>query len=131
MTELIGHNIPPASGQSFAVVKLSRLPPSANNLFATSQRGRFKTKHYKGWLEQAGCELKQQRPGHVPGHYAMTVTAGKVAKRRDLSNLLKALEDLLVTHSVVEDDSLAQKIIIEWGLTPGVHIMVASTKGVG
>lgn len=130
MSNLIGHNNPP-SAQQFAVVKLSRLPPSANNLFATSQRGRFKTKHYKGWLEQAGWELKQQRPGHVPGHYAMTVTAGKVAKRRDLSNLLKALEDLLVKHSVVEDDSLAQKIIIEWGLTPGVHIMVASTKGVG
>ena len=111
-----------------ATVKFSRLPPSANNLFATGPRGRFKSKHYKGWLEAAGWELKQQKPGHVAGPYAMTVTAGRVAKRRDLSNLLKALEDILVAHGVVEDDALAQKIVIAWGATPGVHIMVASTK---
>ena len=66
--------------------------------------------------------------GKVLGPYCMTVNAGRVAKRRDLSNLLKALEDILVTHGVVEDDSLVQKIVIAWSQEPGAQVMIASTK---
>ncbi len=36
-------------------------------------------------------------------------------KRRDLDNLLKAPNDLLVEHGIIEDDSLIHRISAEWG----------------
>lgn len=116
---------PPAQ---IVTVRLSSLPPSANNLYVNSPRGRFKSKTYRAWLEKSGWEIKEQRPGSVAGPYGMTVTMGRVAKRRDLSNTIKGLEDLLVTHRIIEDDSLAQTIRISWASEPGVVCMICATK---
>lgn len=114
----------------YAVITLSELPPSANALFANSPRGRFKTTKYKNWLYDAGEELKDQKPPHIPGPYAIEFRFGRTKKRRDLDNCIKAAGDILVAHRVVEDDSLCRKITAEWVSEPGVHIMVVSTKEV-
>ena len=114
--------------QQIAIVKLSELPPSTNALFANKPGGRFKTTAYKDWLSAAGWELKAQRPGHVAGPYAITMTFGRVNRRSDLDNLIKASQDLLVAHGVVEDDRYAQRIVAEWGQVEGVHIQVCATK---
>ena len=119
-----------ASAQ-YAVITLSELPPSTNALFANSSRGRFKTPAYKAWIHSAGWELREQRPASVTGSYALEMRFGRKNKRRDLDNNIKAVSDLLVSHRVVEDDSLCRKITAEWVSEPGVHIMVVSTKGVG
>jgi len=119
------------SNAQYAVVTLSELPPSTNALFANSSRGRFKTPAYKAWIVSAGWELREQHPAAVPGPYALEMRFGRKNKRRDLDNNIKAVSDLLVSHRVVEDDSLCRKIVAEWVTEPGVHIMVASTKGVG
>jgi len=115
----------------YAVIKLTDLPPSANALFANRRGGRFKTPAYKNWLLSAGWEIQAQKPPHIPGPYAITFRFGRTKKRRDLDNCIKAAGDILVTHRVVEDDSLCRKIVAEWVTEPGVHIMVVSTKEVG
>lgn len=118
----------------YASIQLSASPPSINHAYVNNkesgQKGRFKSSAYKAWERLAGTELETQRPGYVEGPYALTVAFGRVDKRSDLGNLEKPLSDLLVRHYVVKDDSLAQKIVLEWGTLPGVHIMVVSTKEV-
>lgn len=112
----------------FAVITLSELPPSVNNLYAHGRLGRFKTPRYKTWIEAAGWEIKDQKPKQVVGPYGIMMRFGRQNKRRDLDNNIKAVSDLLVAHRIVEDDSLCRKIEAEWVAEPGVHIMVISTK---
>ena len=116
------------NAQQIAIVSLSALPPSVNSMFANRPGGRFKTKAYKDWLTLAGHELNRQKPGRVAGPYAVTFTFGRVNKRADLDNIIKASADLLVSHGVVDDDRFAQRIVAEWGPVEGVHIQICSTK---
>lgn len=92
------------------------LPPSVNNLYANVPKvGRVKTKRYRTWLNAAGWELKTQRPQPVVGHYTMTLLLQRPDnRRRDCSNAIKAVEDLLVTHGILSDDSLALSLTIRW-----------------
>ena len=115
-------------GAQIVTVKLADLPPIVNSMFANRPGGRYKTKAYRDWLNAAGWELASQKPGHVAGPYAITLTFGRKNKRSDLDNLIKASQDLLVSHRVIEDDRFAQRIIAEWGQVEGVHIQVCSTK---
>jgi Holliday junction resolvase RusA-like endonuclease len=99
------------------------IPPSANNLFPTGKNGkRFKSKEYAAWQEAAGWELKAQwsaRPRHVQpiaGKFTIACDFGRFAdkRRRDLGNREKGVMDLLVTHGVIADDSLAEEMTLRW-----------------
>jgi crossover junction endodeoxyribonuclease RusA len=61
-------------------------------------------------------ELKiQARSERVVGAYKLTILAVKPDKRkRDLGNLEKAVSDILVTMSIVEDDHLCEWLEIKW-----------------
>ena len=37
-------------------------------------------------------------------------------RRRDISNVVKALEDLLVSHNIMTDDSQVQGVNVQWSL---------------
>lgn len=104
-----------ASAKQVVLIDLP-LPPSVNQLYRNAPgRGRVKTDRYKTWINAAGWELKSQRPRRLSGSYALTMLCERKDKRRrDLGNLIKAVEDLLVTHHVVEDDSRCEKIALEW-----------------
>lgn len=92
------------------------LPPSVNHLYRNVPgKGRVKTDRYKTWITAAGWEMKGRRLPRLTGPYVLTMLCErKKGRRRDLSNLVKAIEDFLVTHRVIEDDSLCQKITLEW-----------------
>lgn len=77
-------------------------PPSANNLYPGRAR-RFKSPAYKAWLVDAGLALNLQRPDRVAGPYALVLRL-PAAMRGDVSNRIKAVEDLLVKHGVTPDD---------------------------
>ena len=104
------------------------LPPSTNNLFATVSRKRVKSQAYTRWLSAAGWELKAQNPEPIKGRFHFTMVVYPPDKRRrDLDNLLKAPLDLLKTHGVIEDDSLAQSISVSWSESPMIvpaHVRV-------
>ena len=96
------------------------LPPSVNALYRNRKkdgkgRGRIKTERYNTWLNAAGWELNQQKPPKVKGNYILWLYCERPDKRRrDLGNLLKAMEDLLTDLGVIEDDSLAVEIHLYW-----------------
>lgn len=93
-------------------------PPTVNTLFVNNPktRGRFPSKAYKAWQEEAGKALLKQSPlPTFSGPISLTFTYGRPDKRRrDIFNLVKAPEDLLVKHGVIEDDSLVEKGTVQW-----------------
>jgi Holliday junction resolvase RusA-like endonuclease len=93
-------------------------PPSSNSLYANSENGgRFKTKEYTDWLDEAGWRLQEQRPGRIAGRYVIEIEIPRAAdnRRRDLGNREKAVSDLLVRQRVIADDNLAERIVSVWG----------------
>lgn len=91
-------------------------PPSVNNLFLNVRRGgRIKSPRYRAWIEEAGLLLNSQ---HVPPHDGNVFITYRVNRpdnrRRDLSNCVKAVEDLLVTHGIIKDDSMIDGFEIKW-----------------
>jgi crossover junction endodeoxyribonuclease RusA len=110
-------------------------PPSVNASRAAVRGRLISTAQYRSWLQAAAWEVKRvvamsyDRKG-VKGPYALTVkVCPPDRRRRDLGNLLKALEDGLVKGGAVEDDHLCQRIEIEWDAeTVGVTATVMTTK---
>lgn len=82
-------------------------PPSTNALFANvPKRGRVKTKEYATWRNNAGWELKAQRPPKFTGPVTIEVELCHPQGRAfDPDNRLKAPLDLLKEHGVIIDDT--------------------------
>ncbi len=80
-------------------------PPSTNNLFANKKngRGRFITPEYDAWREENGYSLNRQAVGSIRGAVGIDIML-QTGRRQDLSNCIKAVEDLLVTYGVIEGD---------------------------
>jgi crossover junction endodeoxyribonuclease RusA len=105
-------------------------PISTNALWRPRPGGMCKTVAYKDWLTEAGLVLNTQRPGRIEGAYTMTIRVSK-AWRGDLDNAAKATSDLLQAHQVIENDRLAQRVVIERADVPGVSICVSAIDGDG
>ncbi len=79
----------------------------------------YTSAEYKAWINEAYVAWLQQRNQlsvkSVHGRYSITVYAHPPDKRhRDLGNLEKVISDFLQTVAVVDDDSLACRIVLEW-----------------
>lgn len=109
-------------------------PPTTNNLFVNVGKGRKKSTEYRAWLDRAGLEIMAQRPQlatrNIAGAYTFSLVAERPdRRRRDLSNLCKPVEDLLVSMGLLSDDSDAESIELRWsGIEPKkpgrVHVTV-------
>ena len=86
-------------------------PPTTNNLFVNAgKRGRVRSQAYEMWLQLAGLRIKDSHRRNF-GHYALHICLKRPDKRRrDLGNFEKAVSDLLVSHGVVKDDSLCERL---------------------
>lgn len=95
-------------------------PVSTNNLFKNLTRGgRAKTERYTAWLAEAALALRGQRAVAIKGSFRLRLSLERPDwRRRDLSNLIKAPEDFLVSQGIIEDDSFAQSIHVEWADVP-------------
>ena len=89
------------------------VPPSTNNLYVNIERGRTRSKSYNSWLNAAGWELKIQKVPTFPRKVAIRLSCPR-NKKRDLSNHLKSVEDLLVKHRVISDDKHVEHIEMDW-----------------
>lgn len=90
-------------------------PPGVNNLFNNGAKGRYPTDRYKAWRKLAADALKIQKPKPVEGPFTLSIKLHKPDRRkRDLDGLLKAPLDALVEAGLIQDDSLAMKISLEW-----------------
>jgi Holliday junction resolvase RusA-like endonuclease len=115
-------------------------PPSINGAYRNVPKiGRVKTKAYKVWEVEASISAKMQAgTAKVDGPYAFHMRADRPdRRRRDLSNLIKVTEDLVVRLGFVEDDSYCQRIKVSWSDAPPradaqVTVWLISTKdGIG
>ena len=116
------------------VIETVHVAPSVNALFGTnwSTKKRFATKPYEDWQKAAGWDFNGK--GHIAGEYRLVVTIDKraVGVRSDLSNRIKAIEDLLVKHGIVDDDHLCVHLAALWQPLPnrGMRIEVIPETGV-
>lgn len=105
-------------------------PPSANRIwrFVPGQPTPLKSAEYRTWLKAAKAECWGARG--VQGHFHLRIIAtAPDRRRRDLDNLCKPVADLLTQAGLIEDDSLAQSIHLEWTATPvkGGSVLVTVT----
>jgi crossover junction endodeoxyribonuclease RusA len=93
-------------------------PPSVNNLFSNSVRGRFKTPKYKAWLQEAGWRIREQMAAdgcdRVPGRVVVMIGVERTNLRADLDNQAKAVLDLLTAHHVIDDDRFVTGLVLAW-----------------
>jgi Holliday junction resolvase RusA-like endonuclease len=78
-------------------------PPSTNNLFATVGKRRIVSKDYAAWRIENGWEIQRLRPGRLAGPVRLDIKL-QTGRKADASNCIKAIEDLLVTHGVIDGD---------------------------
>lgn len=104
-----------ARGRTAAVRYTLPYPPSVNGLFFNASKGRVKTDAYRAWRRAGGEAILVQGRKHVHGPVSLCVALVRPDKRRrDLSNTLKSIEDLLVEMQVIDDDSLVTRISVQW-----------------
>jgi Holliday junction resolvase RusA-like endonuclease len=92
-------------------------PPSVNGMYATNfkTKRRFKSKKYSEWLLASEAALMTQRLEGFLGPIQVDIAVGKQDKRKeDISNRIKAVEDFLVSHKIIEDDSLITRVSAWW-----------------
>lgn len=83
-------------------------PPSVNALYFNrwqkGKRGRGKTNQYRNWLKEADRWLLWQKKsiGQVRGKLELQIKFPKT--RKDTTNMLKAVEDYLVSREITGDD---------------------------
>jgi Holliday junction resolvase RusA-like endonuclease len=117
------------------VVRLNLpFPPSVNALWRKGRTGMYRSPSYMTWLNSAGYMLNAQHPGCIDGNYAIRIDLErKDNKRRDCDNFIKACSDLLITHGVITDDSLAEMVTVRWsprvtGCRVSVRAVAAAPK---
>jgi len=86
------------------------LPPSANNMFVNLKgRGRAKSAAYKAWSDDARYHVitawrAAGKPEWPAAPMQIHFRLGLEGRKRDASNCLKAVEDILVRELPVPDD---------------------------
>lgn len=92
-------------------------PPSANNAFRNLPGGgRARTHGYTKWREEAGWEIRSQRPAKFSGPFEVEILCPRPDNRaRDIDNLIKPILDCLVKAGVTPDDKHCQRVTAAWG----------------
>ena len=108
-------------------------PVSTNNMFVNGSRGRFRSQKYDEWIKEAGWELARQRPSKFVGPVVLLFhfQDGQDKRKRDVTNLIKAPEDLLVKHGIIEadDNSIVRGVEAYWNAAvEGVQITIESVS---
>ena len=114
-----------------AIVKFDTYPPSANRIWRYVNGRAIKSAEYRTWREAQEWAVKAQREPTVIGAYTAHIMVNRPDNRkRDLDNLLKPIGDVLVAAGIVEDDSLCQKLTVEWvrGQSCPVKCFIISTE---
>lgn len=89
-------------------------PPTTNNLFINAGKKRVKSDAYKAWFALASAHIKDSHRQAI-GPYSISICCRRPDKRRrDIANLEKAVSDLLVAHGVIKDDSLCERLSMQW-----------------
>jgi hypothetical protein len=92
------------------------MPPSVNNMYATFNGRRIPSREFKAWKLAAGAALGSQYAAmgspalHRP--VALSIRLG-LNYRGDISNRIKAVEDLLVDTLEMPNDRYIDRVLVE------------------
>lgn len=104
------------------------MPPTTNNLFASTKGTRYRTSEYNDWIREAGTRLARQKPPQTRGRVSLTIEVAepKTARQQDLGNREKATTDLLVRHLLIEGDDqrYVREIHMRWADIRGVRVTI-------
>lgn len=91
------------------------VPPSVNNLFVNTKKGRQIGEAYRAWLFEAGWMIQATRRSRIEGPVCVSITV-QDGGRADLDNLSKAPIDAMVRHGVIDGDGpkVVRKIVSEF-----------------
>ena len=99
------------------------LGPSVNKMYRNVPGvGRVKSSDYKTWAKLAMQEMMAQRRLPLPNPpVCLTICVPDSSGRGDISNRVKAVEDLLVRMGVIPDDNdkIIKKLVVEVGAPKG------------
>lgn len=98
--------------------------PSLNTMFRNVPGiGRVRTGDYKAWAKVAGLELMAQkvRQARLEPPLTLTIRLPDSKGKADMSNFVKACEDLLVGANIIPDDNdkIIRKLVVEVGAAKG------------
>lgn len=98
------------------VFRITKPPPSTNNLFLNGPRGRFRSQKYDEWLQWAQIDYLRQRPKPIAGPVNLTIEVQEPKRKSDLDNRSKAPIDFLVKAGVIEadDQTIVRDIRLKW-----------------
>jgi len=83
-------------------------------LFINKGKSRVKSTAYRNWLQVASINIKDSHRQNI-GPYSISIALKRPdMRRRDIGNLEKGISDLLVSHGVIKDDSLCQRLLMTW-----------------
>lgn len=94
-------------------------PPTVNKMWSNNYngrgRGRYRSKGYNSWIDEASLWLKDQNCLKVPfSNIYLEIFVSRPSSRSDIDNRIKAIPDLLQKCSLIDNDVLIDKITIEW-----------------
>jgi len=106
--------------------------PSVNNMFATVGKRRIRSVEYKSWALEAGYRLNAQRPPLMAGKVSLLIELKdpETARRMDCTNRIKAVEDILVSHRIIQGDDqrFVREVTVRWAPVEGVRVTIRSAE---
>jgi len=107
-------------------------PVSVNAMYANNRgggKGRYPTKKYKDWKQEAALAIKNGGFYHMAGEVSVAIYLGRPDKRkRDCDNLIKGVLDALTQNKVIEDDHKVIKVSVEWADVTGAKVEITNDK---
>lgn len=112
-----------------AIVTLE-YPPSANRLWRNVKGRTLKSLEYRNWLAHMAWHCAAQGETPLDGPFSVHIMVNRPDNRaRDIDNLCKPILDAVAASGLIENDSLCQKLTIEWvrGQDKAVKVFLVST----
>jgi len=108
-------------------------PISVNAMYSNGRSGRFKSQRYDDWLMEAGYSINVQKPVKVKGPVILSclIQDQRDGRKRDITNLIKGPEDLLVSHGIIEadDSSIVREVKMKWSKdVQGIQITISPAE---
>jgi Holliday junction resolvase RusA-like endonuclease len=108
------------------------LPPSVNALWRSARGRVFKSARYKDWIAQADnwfVHAKYRKRGSITGPFTAHIVLDRSRRRGDCDNRVKPVLDILQSWGVIENDKLAEKVSVEWGVAPlGCRVTIEESQ---
>jgi Holliday junction resolvase RusA-like endonuclease len=92
-------------------------PLSVNAMYKSiGENRRAKSKRYKDWIKEAGEMLQIQRKKYFIVRVDLDIRVCGGRKNADISNLIKGVEDILVSFGILQDDKkeYVRSVKIAW-----------------